>query len=79
MGDIDLCLGTTGQHISELLLDIGTVGFAILIGAHIVERSDEVGADTLLLEVVSHHVGGDDFTLRQDDALLDGGEELLGE
>ena len=54
------------EDFGDVLLDVGQVGFAVLIDAHIVECRYELHLHAEFEQVVGHHVGAHQLALCQD-------------
>ena len=58
------------QLLQKVLLDILEVRFAILIGTHKLQRRQQHGIMTLFKQIISHHIGAQNLTLRYNNLLL---------
>ena len=79
LGDVEFIVGMTLEDGGEVLLDVGLVGFAVGIGFHVVQRTDEFDFHALFNQIVCHHVGAHEFPLCEDFFLKRRCEFLGGE
>ena len=77
--DIDVATLVLLQLHAQFLADVLEVRLAVLVGTHKVERGKETGVVALFDEIVRHHCRRDDFTLSDDDFLLEHREDALRE
>ena len=67
LSDIDFITRVCFQLCRQFFADISQVRFAVLVSAHVFQCRNQCRVYALFAQVVSHHVGRDDFSLSQDD------------
>ena len=64
--DVEVVVCVFGEDGLEVFLDVLHVGFAVLVGLHVVKSGEQLHLHANFLEVVGHHVGRHHFALCED-------------
>ena len=72
-------IGIGLQKRQQMLADIILIRFSLQVQSHEVQRRQQKHLHALLLQIQLHHLGGQQFSLRQYHLLLHRAEELPGE